>query len=124
MRKQFLWIAAVAVATCFAGAGLASDADNSGGGEQACMEKAYAAGEDFRSTVQENSKCRTDAECEVVPVLLCPLGCYAAVAKANAQKIRDLVKEISGELECECKYKCPPLPKHASCKKGHCTITR
>jgi len=22
---------------------------------------------------------------------------------------------------CECKYKCPPLPERASCKKARCT---
>ena len=112
-------LAGLAVAVNLAGVGSASDA-NPSGGDRSCGDSRESARKAFMDAVQENSKCRRDSECEVVSILVCPLGCYVAVTKKDAQKVRDLAKEMSGR--CECKYKCPPLPERASCKKGHCTI--
>jgi hypothetical protein len=73
ISKRWLWIAVVAGTVSLAGVELARDA-NSSGGDRSCGEAADSARKAFVDAVQESSACKRDSECEVVPILVCPLG--------------------------------------------------
>lgn len=98
----------------------------SSGGEEACIQKNRNVGIQLAADIAANATCKSDSDCEVVTVGACPLGCYAAVAKQNVQKIRPLIAEAVQRLDasCRCMYRCMSPPIHASCTKKKCTISK
>lgn len=96
------------------------------GGEEACIQKNRDVGIQLAADIAAAATCKSASDCEVVPVGACPLGCWAAVAKRNVQKIKPLIAEAVQSLEasCSCMYRCMAPPLHASCAKKKCTISK
>jgi hypothetical protein len=120
-----LKIAAVlAVAAALATAVVAGTSDKRRGDDEACLAKNSSLLDKLRETLEEGSKCETDSDCQVVSLMMCPLGCYAAVMKKNVERARQAIADTSARLDraCQCEYKCAPAPKSASCVTGHCTV--
>jgi hypothetical protein len=115
--------AALALAAGMAMVMAASCSRKSHGDDQACLAKNSAILEELKRTLEEGSKCEEDSDCQVLSLMVCPLGCYAAVSKRSLEKVRAAVADTSSRLDraCLCEYKCAPAPKSASCTIGRCT---
>jgi hypothetical protein len=95
-------------------------------GEEACIQKNRDVGTQLAADIAAAATCKSDSDCDVVPVGACPLGCWAAVAKRHVQKIKPLIAEAVQRLDasCRCMYRCMAPPMHASCTKKKCTISK
>jgi hypothetical protein len=114
----------VALLASLSGLAKAGASDKSRDEDQACMDRNFSLRDELKEEVDANSKCEMDSDCQVISVTACPLGCYVAVTKKSAEKVRAVVKDLKSRLDpvCQCMYKCSGLPRSASCVKGRCSI--
>ena len=110
-----------------AGTSLVATPPDSGaaGDHNACIRKNRDVGAQLAADIAANAMCKSDSDCEALPIMVCPLGCWAAVAKQNDQKMKSLIAESIQRLDktCRCMYRCHPRPVHVSCSKKQCVVS-
>ena len=124
MKDRPRIFAVLALLGGLSGGTAAGDSDRSQPNDHACMEKNSTLLARLKETLDAGSTCGKASDCQVLPLMVCPLGCYAAVTKKNVEKVRAEIEDVTARLDpaCLCEYKCSALPKSTSCVKGHCTI--
>lgn len=63
--------------------------------------------------------CQTASDCEIIPSR-CPFGCYAAVNKGEADRIKNIIESYQPQYS-QCAYSCIEL-KSVDCVDSKCQI--
>jgi hypothetical protein len=99
---------------------------DSGADGDPCIQRNRDVAAQLAADLARNAICKSNSDCEILPIGECPLGCWTAVAKKNARTMKALISESVQRLDptCKCMYRCVAPPLRASCSKKKCIISK